>query len=147
MTAIFMQKINEAGICGHQRFVALADKDDDNHARSVTFNKTISGIQLVTTNYVLDELYTLLLLHTGYSKTVQFKSRLDFLITRKALTVIWISETVATQTWQVFEQFNVDKQWSFTDCTSYVVMKAQGITEVFTFDHHFSQMGFVRCPV
>jgi uncharacterized protein len=127
-------------------FAALADKNDDNHAKAVDFNKTISGIRLVTTNYVLDELYTLLLLHAGYSKTVQFKHRLDFLITRKALVVVWISEAIATQTWQIFEQFNTDKQWSFTDCTSYVVMKDQGITEAFTFDHHFSQMGFIRRP-
>ncbi|WP_448572870.1 hypothetical protein [Trichothermofontia sp.] len=35
---------------------------------------------------------------------------------------------------------------SFTDCTSYVVMKQHRITEVFTFDHHFSQMGFIPCP-
>jgi uncharacterized protein len=127
-------------------FAALADKNDDNHAKAVDFNKTISGIRLVTTNYVLDELYTLLLLHAGYSKTVQFKHRLDFLITRKALVVVWISEAIATQTWQIFEQFNTDKQWSFTDCTSYVVMKDQGITEAFTFDHHFLQMGFIRRP-
>jgi predicted nucleic acid-binding protein len=127
-------------------FAALADKNDGNHSRAVAFNKTISGIRLVTTNYVLDELYTLLLLHADYSKTVQFKHRLDFLITRKALTVIWITPEIATQTWQIFEQFNTDKQWSFTDCTSYVVMKDQGITEAFTFDHHFSQMGFIRRP-
>jgi predicted nucleic acid-binding protein len=38
-------------------FAALADKNDDNHAKAVVFNKTISGIRLVTTNYVLDELY------------------------------------------------------------------------------------------
>jgi predicted nucleic acid-binding protein len=86
------------------------------------------------------------LLHAGYSKTVEFKNRLDFLIARNALTVVWISEAIATQTWQIFEQFNTDKQWSFTDCTSYVVMKDQGITEAFTFDHHFLQMGFIRRP-
>jgi predicted nucleic acid-binding protein len=127
-------------------FAALADKNDDNHAKAVGFNKTISGIRLVTTNYVLDELYTLLLLHVGYGKTVEFKNRLDFLIARNALIVVWISEGISTQTWQIFEQFNTDKQWSFTDCTSYVVMKDQGITEAFTFDHHFSQMGFIRRP-
>lgn len=127
-------------------FAALADKKDDNHAKAVSFNKTISGIRLVTTNYILDELYTLLLLNTGYGKTVEFKSRLDFLIARNALKVVWISESIATQTWQIFEQFNTDKQWSFTDCTSYIVMKERGITEAFTFDHHFSQMGFICCP-
>ncbi|WP_448561838.1 type II toxin-antitoxin system VapC family toxin [Trichothermofontia sp.] len=68
------------------------------------------------------------------------------MIFRNALTVVWISEAIATQTWQIFEQFNTDKQWSFTDCISYVVMKDQGITAAFTFDHHFSQLSFIHCP-
>jgi predicted nucleic acid-binding protein len=46
--------------------------------------------------------------------------------------------------WEIFARFNVAKEWSFTDCTSYAVMKQLGITEVFAFDHHFTQMGFVR---
>lgn len=127
-------------------FAALADSSDDNHVRAVEFNKTASGVRLITTNYVLDELHTLLLLHAGYRKTVQFKNKLDLLIDREVLTLIWVSEAIAAQSWQIFEQFNVDKQWSFTDCTSYVVMRNSGITEAFTFDHHFSQMGFIRWP-
>ncbi len=59
-------------------FAALVDKNDDNHAKAVGFNKTMSDIRLVTTNYILDELYTLLLLHAGYSKTLHFKNQLDF---------------------------------------------------------------------
>jgi len=57
-----------------------------------------------------------------------------------------LSKEIATEAWIVFEQFNVDKQWSFTDCVSYVVMKQRGITEVFAFDDDFAQMGFVRQP-
>ncbi len=50
----------------------------------------------------------------------------------------------AKRSWNVFEQYNIDKLWSFTDCTSYVIMKDIDITEVFEFDHHFEQMGFIR---
>lgn len=128
-------------------FAALADSSDDNHTGATEFNRTVKGISLITSNYVLDELYTLLLINTDYAKTVQFKTQLDFLITQRLLKIVWISEELASQTWQVFEKFNKDKQWSFTDCSSYVVMKERGITEVFTFDHHFSQMGFTRLPV
>lgn len=53
---------------------------------------------------------------------------------------------MAAQAWSIFAQFNQDKQWSFTDCVSYAVMKELVITEVFTFDHHFSQMGLRRLP-
>ncbi|NJL39764.1 MAG: type II toxin-antitoxin system VapC family toxin [Leptolyngbyaceae cyanobacterium RM1_406_9] len=128
-------------------FAALADNKDDNHAKAVAFNRGVQGITLITSNYVLDELHTLLLINAGYLKTVQFKARLDLLITERLLRIVWISEALAEQTWNIFEQFNTDKQWSFTDCSSYVVMKNQGITEVFTFDHHFSQMGFTRLPI
>ncbi len=35
-----------------------------------------------------------------------------------------------------------DKDWSLTDCISFVVMKEQGITEALTADHHFEQAGY-----
>ena len=92
------------------------------------------------------KLYTLLLLHIGYAKTLEFKNKLDTLTARQFLKIIWINEETAAKAWAIFERFNTDKQWSFTDCTSYVVMQEQGITDVFTFDRHFSQMGFSRLP-
>jgi predicted nucleic acid-binding protein len=36
-----------------------------------------------------------------------------------------------------------DKEWSLTDCTSFVVMQEHGMTEALTADHHFEQAGFV----
>jgi uncharacterized protein len=36
----------------------------------------------------------------------------------------------------------LDKEWSLTDCTSFVAMQEQGITEALTGDHHFEQAGF-----
>jgi predicted nucleic acid-binding protein len=36
-----------------------------------------------------------------------------------------------------------DKQWSLTDCISFVVMREGGLTEALTADHHFEQAGFI----
>ena len=36
-----------------------------------------------------------------------------------------------------------DKDWSLTDCISFVVMRERGITEALTGDRHFEQAGFV----
>ena len=36
-----------------------------------------------------------------------------------------------------------DKDWSLTDCVSFVVMQQRGLREAFTADRHFEQAGFV----
>ncbi len=35
-----------------------------------------------------------------------------------------------------------DKEWSLTDCISFVVMQERGITRALAYDHHFEQAGF-----
>jgi predicted nucleic acid-binding protein len=35
-----------------------------------------------------------------------------------------------------------DKEWSLTDCSSFVVMEQRGIEEALTADHHFTQAGY-----
>ena len=47
---------------------------------------------------------------------------------------------VDTGAWFAFSRF-ADKDWSFTDCTSKVVIERFGISKAFTFDHHFHQFG------
>jgi len=126
---------------------ALADSADSHHELAQLFQQEITGrYRLVVTNYVLDELYTLLLINVGYARAVAFKHKLDLLVHHKILEVIWVSEALAAEAWEIFERFNADKQWSFTDCVSYVVMKQNAIEEVFAFDHHFEQMGFICRP-
>ena len=48
-----------------------------------------------------------------------------------------------TLVWDTFEQFD-DKGWSFTVCTSQVVMEHLRITIAFAFDHHFHQFGTIQ---
>ena len=36
-----------------------------------------------------------------------------------------------------------DREWSLTDCISFIVMREQGLTDVLTDDHHLTQAGFV----
>ncbi len=126
---------------------AIEAQDDVHHQESLQFKEEIAGTcVLVTTNYVLDEAYTLLLLNIGYERTVSFHSTIEQMAEAGILHVVQISNALGEEAWRIFEQFNTDKEWSFTDCTSYVVMKQLEIHEAFVFDHHFEQMGFVRKP-
>ncbi len=56
--------------------------------------------------------------------------------------VIHITESIEEKAWQIFKRYS-DKTFSFTDCTSFIIMQQLGITDVFTNDHDFEQMGFV----
>jgi predicted nucleic acid-binding protein len=42
---------------------------------------------------------------------------------------------------KLYEQ-RPDKEWSLTDCLSFVVMKNEGLLDAITTDHHFEQAGF-----
>ncbi len=56
-----------------------------------------------------------------------------------------ITEELEEAASEIFERYD-DKDFSFTDCTSFQVMLLLGITEAFTNDHHFEQFGFVIHP-
>lgn len=129
-------------------WVALEDKKDTHHDAALQFKSDLGAakIRLITTNYIMDETYTLLLLDVGYFKTVNFKHTLDELIDQNVVIVFHLTPDIEIEAWEVFERFNRDKQWSFTDCTSKVIMERLGIVEAFSFDHHFEQMGFIRKP-
>jgi uncharacterized protein len=54
-----------------------------------------------------------------------------------------ITDAELNLAWEMFEQFD-DKNWSFTDCTSRVVMEQLGIKVAFAYDHHFHQFGTIQ---
>lgn len=95
-------------------------------------------VKLVTTDYVVDEVYTGLLVDSGYRSALNF----DNILRLGKWAVERISADRFTEAQEVFRRYNRDKKWSFTDCTSYVVMKELRINQVFTFDDNFRQMGF-----
>ncbi len=47
--------------------------------------------------------------------------------------------------WDLFTRYD-DKVLSFTDCTSFALLRERGLTEVFTFDSDFVKVGFVERP-
>ena len=129
-------------------WIAIEDKKDINHLKALQFKKQLLDSQkrLITTNYILDETYTLMLLDLEYTRTINFKQKLDDLIDSNLVIVVHVTPEVEKEGWEVFQRFNKDKTWSFTDCTSKVIMNMFNILEAFTFDRHFEQMNFIRKP-
>jgi predicted nucleic acid-binding protein len=98
---------------------------------------------LVTTDYVLDELFTLLKLRESHRVAAAAGAALlDQSVTR----LEWIGDPDFRAAWEVFQHYS-DKGWSFTDCTSKVVMQRLSVTHAFAFDSHFEEFGtIVRVP-
>lgn len=94
--------------------------------------------ELITTDYVVDEVLTLL--SARGHRHVAFAVGRDFWEESAAKLVRITDDDLATA-WNVFQQHS-DKRWSFTDCTSYAVMKRLGVTEALALDAHFRQFGF-----
>jgi predicted nucleic acid-binding protein len=121
-------------------WVALYNRRDRLYQVAINLHKRLlnSNRRYVTTNFVLDETYTALLTRVGHFAAVEFGEQIR---KTKAAQIIQITEGTEEKAWQLFKRYS-DKQFSFTDCTSFVVMRELNLTEAFTDDHHFEQMGF-----
>ena len=54
----------------------------------------------------------------------------------------YLTPAEIARAWDVFRRF-ADKDWSFTDCTSKVVIETLGVRAALAFDQHFRQFGTV----
>jgi predicted nucleic acid-binding protein len=95
--------------------------------------------RLVTTDYVVDELLTLMVSRGQGVAAVAAGG--DLWAGRTAELQLVTADDLETA-WAIFKRFT-DKRWSFTDCTSYAVMQRLGITEALSLDDHFRQFGFL----
>ncbi len=104
-----------------------------------------SNRRLVTTNFVLDETYTLVRFRVHHQAAVALHEKLARLVRGRLLRVVSVTPEIEQSAWDIFERYS-DKDFSFTDCVSFAVMQALELTQALTDDHHFEQMGFQILP-
>ena len=118
-------------------FGCVVPSDDNYLSASRWFSE--NNEPLLTTDYVVDETLTLL---RARGETARAENLGKAFFSDSLCTVYFLTESDIRETWQVFQRFS-DKEWSFTDCSSKVVMSKMGIGMAFAFDHHFNQFGSV----
>lgn len=121
-------------------FKAFVDRRDDFHQQAVLqFNKIENDkLQLVTTNFILDEAYTLIRKRVSKLESFKFRELISGLT--GVLSLIRVTPKDENDAWSWFE--NDWSDLSFTDSTSFAVMKRLGLKDVATFDEHFARAGF-----
>lgn len=123
---------------------ALYDRRDDAHGRAVRLWKELrrQPSRLVTSDYIFAEAVTLTRARAGHSAA---RTLGDFLLKSRVVELAEVSAQVRDGAWDLFVRYH-DKEFSFTDCTSFVIMRDLGLTDAFAFDEHFAQMGFRLRP-
>ena len=121
-------------------WLALNDKNDQHHKAALTKSDTIKRqkIELITSDYIIDETLTIIRYRVSHKAAVVFG---DSLIGSNIVTILNIREEERFKAWTLFKRYG-DKDFSFTDCTSFVLMKKLRIEKAFAFDDHFVQTGF-----
>jgi len=123
-------------------FLAFKNRRDALHTEALAVKTRLldAGKSFLTSDYVLDESYTIIRLRAGHRIAVEFgeELRASRLVRVEYLTPDWIEAA-----WVLFKRYG-DKDFSFTDCTSFVLMQKLGLREALAFDGHFTQAGFVE---
>ncbi len=123
---------------------ALIDRRDASHeAMTNEVQRLIrDGVRLVSTDYVIDESCTLAKARAGSVAALRLLDLLDGTV---ALDVEWIGPEQFDRAKALFRKYR-DQAFSFTDCTSFAVMRERRLKEVVTTDDHFRFMGFQLLP-
>ncbi|MBM3824305.1 MAG: PIN domain-containing protein [Verrucomicrobia bacterium] len=122
-------------------FLALWDGADEHQAAALSLHAELlrKRRRFLTTEYVVDETVTLLLVRHSHEAAVDF---LDTIERSEALRLEWIGPDRFHAAGKLFRKHK-DKEWSFTDCVSFATMHELQIRDAFTTNRHFKQAGFV----
>jgi predicted nucleic acid-binding protein len=125
-------------------WMACADTADPAHAGCCAARDGAleAGQTLVTTDYVVDETLTLLRFRLGLRAVEAWWQQVD-----RSARLRWerIDSERFEKARQLFFEYR-DKDFTFTDCTSFVIMREVRLTHAMTTDRHFRQMGFQVVP-
>ena len=123
-------------------FLAILNAKDQFHplAKNAWDEIIASDTIIFSSNYVVLEATALLQHRFGIDALRLFESNV-----LPILEIIWVDETIHKQAISALLAAN-RRDLSLVDCTSFEIMRQNGLDKVFTFDPHFSEQGFIVIP-
>jgi predicted nucleic acid-binding protein len=116
---------------------AASVPSDADHAAARAFIASNTE-SFVTSDYIYNELLTLFRARRHMDRARGWIEQ----VRAERCDIVRVASDDIVQATEVFLRF-ADKEWSFTDCTSLIVMQRLGIQRAFSFDDHFRQFGTV----
>ena len=119
---------------------AFVDRNDASHAaaREAVTKLLSAGKRVVVTDYVVTEAINLANARGGAKVAVRL---IDLIEQSSGIRMEWIGVDRFDAA-KVFFRKHSDHGYSFTDCTSFVVMRELRLLDSLTTDHHFVEAGF-----
>ena len=121
-------------------WIALLHSREELHQAAREVSASLHPVRVVTSEMVLAEVLNVL---GSRGESIREKAAESIAHLRQAPNVAIVPQT-SSQFLEAlaFYQGHGDKDWSLTDCASFVAMRELGLTEALTRDHHFEQAGF-----
>ncbi|HXW81512.1 MAG TPA: PIN domain-containing protein [Acidimicrobiales bacterium] len=120
-------------------WVALQFRRDARHPIARAIWDAGAG-PLMTTTLVIGETWTFLCRRAGHRRAVEF---LDAAMKLSLLTVRHVDEEAEDEAWRWLRRHD-EREYSFVDATSFVLMRRLRIREALAFDGDFSAAGFTE---
>jgi len=127
--------------------VARFNVRDRSHTAAIRFTEEqkeagSEALRLVFSDYVFDETVTALVMRSKRQDLASAAGRA--VLASRNLRLVRVESPAFEEAWKLFVRS--DKRWSFTDCTSFVLMENLGIRKALAFDANFRQAGFATFP-
>jgi len=118
-------------------FLALLNRADQHHKRAVALSQAPPG-PLLTTDWILAEVGNVL---RAPPLRPRFVRLMELLQRQPDVELVEASRELFRRGCAMFRA-RPEKDWSLTDCISFLVMSDHGVTDALTTDLHFEQAGF-----
>jgi len=124
--------------------MSMADQADPAHQASISIRDRYlkQSHIFVTSDYVIDETLTLIRMRLGINAAERWWNQIER-SPRLRFETVFAERLEKARNW--FFKWR-DKPFSFTDCTSFVIMRELGIKQALTVDAHFFEAGFEILP-
>jgi len=120
-------------------WVALADRKESAHiAATEVFRQARLSGGAITSNFVLDETFTLLFQRRPFEDAWHFTSTV---VQSPFIDIQEVTAPRFSKTIELRKRFSDKPRISFTDLSSMAIMAELGITDILTADRHFTQVG------